>query len=719
MDAREPPGFAVDVVVDALEGLARLYGIAFDRSLVRAQLPATPDAQAIARIAGQLGLTLEPLPRAGHATAVAAALRHHGTRCALAVVRPSDGPAQLRIAVLDVDGVLRVAGECAETDLASATQWFSVLHASAVALPSDDRPAAPRFGFRWFVPELLRHRRTWRDVTIASLLIQLLALGVPVLTQVVVDKVVVHHTVQTLWVVLAALVASTVFGALMGWVRQTLVAHVGTRIDAVLGDRVFRHLLGLPLRWFEQRATGNVVSRLQGVETVREFLTGAAVSLVLDVPFALLYLVVMASYSGTLTLVALAALAAIALVSALLLPVGRRRLELQMRLAARNQGFVTEMVAGAQTLKALQMEPQVGQRFGGLLADYLGAAWRTRQTYNGWHSLASALEQAMGVAILAAGAWTVMHDPAFTIGMLVAFQMFASRLAQPVMRIVGLWQEFQQAALAVERLSDVMDATPEPVSFAPTLAASGAVSVSFAEVRFRYAPDRPLVLDGLDLELPAGSCTALTGPSGSGKSTIARLLQGFEFCESGRVEVAGRDTRTLAANELRALLGVVPQDTTLFAKTVWENLVDGAPQADFERVVRACRVAEVHDVIEQLPAGYQTPLGERGLGLSGGQRQRIAIARALLRRPAILVFDEATSGLDVDTAAAFARTVNRLRGKVTLLFIAHHVPPELVVDHVVRLAGPRRTRVETLHPVGRGAVHADPRDDASAAGLAR
>jgi subfamily B ATP-binding cassette protein HlyB/CyaB len=461
---------------------------------------------------------------------------------------------------------------------------------------------------------------------------------------------------------------------------------------------VFRHLLGLPLRWFEQRATGQIVARLQGVETVRDFLTGAAVGLVLDVPFALLFIVVMASYSGTLTAVALGGLVLVAVASALGLPVVRARLEQQMRSAARNQAFVTEAVAAAATLKSLQLEPLTARRFGALLADSLTCAWRTRQAFNGWQVTAQALEQATHVAILAAGAWAVMHDPGFTVGMLVAFQMFASRLAQPVMRLVGLWQELQQAALAVHRLADVMDATPEPVTVRPTLAVDRAVAVAFTGVRFRYGPQRPLVLDGFDLVLAPGTCTALTGPSGSGKSTIARLLQGFEFCEAGRVEVAGRDTRTLAANELRALLGVVPQDTVLFARSVWDNLVDAAPDADLARVVRACRIAEVHDVIEQLPQGYQTVLGERGIGLSGGQRQRIAIARALLRRPAVLVFDEATSALDADTAAAFARTVNRLRGRVTMLFIAHHLPADLIVDRVVPLPGPQRPKVAALRP---------------------
>jgi subfamily B ATP-binding cassette protein HlyB/CyaB len=269
--------------------------------------------------------------------------------------------------------------------------------------------------------------------------------------------------------------------------------------------------------------------------------------------------------------------------------------------------------------------------------------------------------------------------------MLVAFQMFAARLAQPMLRLVGLWQEFQQAAIAVKRLGDVMNAPAEPYTVLPARSATDLVDIEFSDLSFRYGENLPYLYQRLGLRIRPGATVALMGPSGSGKSTLAKLLQGFYLPTDGQIRLNGRDTRNLAANELRAYFGVVPQETVLFSGTIYENLILANPHASFQQVVQACRMAEIHDVIERLPNGYQSTIGEHGIGLSGGQRQRLAIARALLKRPRILIFDEATSSLDGETAEQFARTVNQLRGRVTMLFIAHQLPRSLQVDEIVRL----------------------------------
>jgi subfamily B ATP-binding cassette protein HlyB/CyaB len=269
--------------------------------------------------------------------------------------------------------------------------------------------------------------------------------------------------------------------------------------------------------------------------------------------------------------------------------------------------------------------------------------------------------------------------------MLVAFQMFASRLSQPLMRLVGLWQEFQQASIAVKRLADVLDMPTEPVSLVPQRAPGSSGAIEVQDLGFRYSERHPWLYQGLNLTLPPGQLTVLMGPSGCGKSTLAKLLLGFHLPEQGRITIDGRDIRHLAANELRAHFGVVPQETVLFSGTVLDNLLMAHPHARFEDAVAACRAAEIHDVIEQLPQGYQTEIGERGTGLSGGQRQRIAIARALLKRPKVLVFDEAVSNLDQETAELFAQTINRLKGKATMVFITHQVPRGLAVDRVLHL----------------------------------
>ena len=541
------------------------------------------------------------------------------------------------------------------------------------------------FGFSWFIPELLKHKQIWRDVLLASLAIQLMALATPVFTQVVIDKVVVHHTTSTLIVIAIGLVVFMLFSAAMTWVRQYLVLHTGNRIDAVLGLQVFEQLFKLPPRFFEHRPTGVLIARVHGVETIREFISGAAVTLCLDIPFLIIFLGVMFYYSWLLTLLVLALLICIAGVNFLSTPVLRQRLNQQFLLGARNQAFLTEYVSGMETVKSLQMEPQLKQKFGEYLAAYLAAGFSTRQVANTANAVANMLEQMITLTVLCVGAWIVMNTTNMTIGMLVAFQMFAGRLSGPLLRMVGLWQEFQNASIAVKRIGDVMNAPAEPYSMTPSREGGGKGRLEIKGLSFRYADNLPYLYQDLNLAIEPGRCIALMGPSGSGKSTLAKLMQGFYLPSDGAILIDDRDIRHLSANELRQHYGVVPQETILFSGTIYDNLALANPHATFDQVIQACKLAEIHGTIEKLPEGYQTAIGEHGVGLSGGQKQRVAIARALLKRPKILIFDEATSSLDEATAESFANTVNQLKGKVSMLFIAHQLPKNLKVDEVVRL----------------------------------
>jgi len=544
---------------------------------------------------------------------------------------------------------------------------------------------AAKFGFRWFVPELLKHRNIWRDVLLASLVIQLIGLATPLFTQVVIDKVVVHQTKSTLVVIALGMLLFMVFSAIMTWLRQYLVLHTGNRIDAVLGSRVFSHLLRLPVPFFEHRPTGVLVARLQGVETIRQFVSGAAVTLILDFPFLIIFLAVMFWYSWQLSLIATGILLLIAFVSILVTPVFRTLLNNQFLLGARNQAFVTEYVSGMATVKSLQMEPVLENRYGDYLASYLAAGFSTRKLSNTYNVIANALEQLLTLSVLMVGALLVMRNDGFTVGKLVAFQMFAGRMSQPMLRLVGLWQEFQQADIAVKRLGDVMDMPSEPYSLTPARSSRPqGGTIELKELSFRYSPEHPFLYQNLTLTFKAGHLTVMMGPSGCGKSTLAKLLLGFHLPTDGRILIDGCDIRHMSANELRSIFGVVPQETVLFSGTIYDNLSHANPHAGFEEIVQACGQAEIHEFIEGLPQGYQTEIGEHGVGLSGGQRQRVAIARALLKRPRILIFDEAVSNLDQQTAESFAATVNSLKGKVTMLFITHQVPKKLQVDEVFR-----------------------------------
>ncbi|MFP5383765.1 MAG: peptidase domain-containing ABC transporter [Gammaproteobacteria bacterium] len=547
--------------------------------------------------------------------------------------------------------------------------------------------AGQRFGFRWFLPVLLRHRELWRDVLSASLVLQLIALATPLCTQVIIDKVIVHQTTSTLIVIGVALLVFMLFSALLTWTRQHLLILTGNRVDAVLGTTVFEHLFRLPARYFEHRPTGVIAARLQAVETVREFLAGSIVTLLLDIPFLIIFLALMFWYSVPLTLVVLVILAILTVISLVIAPLFQRLLNRQFLIGARNQAFMTEYVAGMETVKSLQMEPLLRDRYRGLFGDYLEAARDTRQLSNTYGTVAGALEQLMTLSVLLLGAWIVMTGTSMTIGMLVAFQMFAGRVAQPIMRLTGLWQQFQQAKISVERLADIMDAPAEPHAITPSRNTAARGEIEFVELGFRYGEDRPWLYRNFSLRIPAGSAFAVMGPSGSCKSTLAKLLLGFYQPAEGAIRLDGTDIRHLAANELRTAFGVVPQETTLFSGSVYDNLLLANPAATFEEVVQACRFAEIHEVIEKLPAGYQTELGERGVGLSGGQRQRLAIARALLKRPHVLIFDEAASNLDEATAEHFCRTLNQFKGKATMLFITHQLPKSLHVDGIIRIGG--------------------------------
>ena len=558
-------------------------------------------------------------------------------------------------------------------------------------LAGERASAKEPFGFRWFARELLKHKSVWRNVLAASLAIQLIGLTTPLFTQVIIDKVVVHQTQSTLVVIAVGLAMFMLFSAGMSWLRQYLVIHTGNRVDAVLGSQVFHHLLRLFLPYFEARPTGTLVARLHAVEGIREFMAGAAVSLLLDLPFLVVFLAVMFVYSWELSLLAVAMLALIALASAAVTPLLRSRLNRQFLLGARNQAFLTEYLSGMETVKSLQMEPRLESRYEDYLAAYLAAGFSTRQLSNTYNTVANALEQAMTLLILCMGALMVMRSDGFTVGMLVAFQMFAGRLSQPMLRLAGLWQEFQQASISVKRLGDIMNAPAEPWALIPSRAAEGDGRVEIRDLSFGYHGEGLKLFEKLNITLQPGKLSVLAGPSGSGKSTLAKLLLGFYPPGSGQILIDGRDIRHLSANELRQYYGVVPQETRLFSGTVYENLMGASPHAGFQDVVNACKAAEIHDVIEKLPQGYNTTIGEHGVGLSGGQKQRLAIARAVLKRPKILIFDEATSNLDALTAELFAQTINQLKGKVTILFIAHQRPAGLLVDEVFSIGGGQGT----------------------------
>lgn len=705
-----------DDIIWALGSLSALNSRAFDADLLARELQSPPlRIDALVRGARSLGFRIKQRACTGQA------LRRCALPCLIMLWETAaqeldeqadsaappertsaghgDAP-RVRLAIVvkcsDADVLLFRAGTNRPVTLAwqELEQQFSgvvfnvALAVAALKDPDGASGSGRPFGFRWFVPELLKHKTVWRDVLIASLLIQILALTTPLFTQVVIDKVLTDQTQSTLVVIAIGMGIFVIFTGILSWLRQYLVLHTGNRVDAVLGSAVFEHILKLPTRYFEARPTGVITARLRGVENIREFVASAAVTLVLDLPFLLVFVAIMLAYSVMLTMIALGLVGVIIALSAVVAPIFRSQLNEQFLLGARNQALATEYIAGLETVKSLQMEPQVRARYNDYLAEYLRSGFSVRQIANTYNVFANGLEQTLGVLVLVMGATLVMRGGDFTIGMLVAFQMFASRVSEPLLRLVGLWQQFQQATLSIDRLGDIMNAPPEPYSLVPRRTRGGRGLIEMEDLGFKYGESLPWLFRNFNLRLDPGKVIAVMGPSGCGKSTLAKLLQGLYRTTEGRIKLDGHDIGYLAANELRLNFGVVPQETVLFSGSVYDNLLTANPHATFEQIVEACRIAEIHEAIETLPEGYQTEIGERGVGLSGGQRQRIAIARALLKRPRILIFDEATSSLDLPTAEHFCATVNQLKGRVTILFIAHAVPRTLQVDEIVRMGGP-------------------------------
>ena len=547
-----------------------------------------------------------------------------------------------------------------------------------------------RFDFSWFIPSLIKYRRLFGEVLIASFFLQLFALATPIFFQVVMDKVLVHQGFSTLDVLAVAFFIVVVFEALIGGLRNYLFAHTANRVDVELGAKLFDHLLHLPLAYFESRQVGQSVARVRELESLRQFLTGSALTLIIDLGFTLIFFGVMWWYSPALTVVVLLSLPLYVALSAFITPILRRRLDRKFEAGARNQSFLVESVSSAQTIKALAVEPQFQRRWEEQLADYVHTAFRAQNLGNIANQCAGLIQKLTTLGILWWGAHLVIGGN-LTVGQLVAFNMLAGRVSGPILKLVQLWQDVQQAGISMQRLGDILN-TPREPGFNPGRAAlpSPKGEVRFEHVRFRYRPETAPVLDGLDLHVKAGEVVGIVGRSGSGKSTLTKLIQRLYVPEGGRVTVDGVDLALVDTAWLRRRVGVVLQENVLLNRSVRENIALIDPGLPMEGVIRAATLAGAHDFIVELPQGYDTVVEEHGSNLSGGQRQRIAIARALVHDPRILIFDEATSALDYESERIVQDNLVQMCQGRTVFIIAHRLS---TVRHCDRILVMERGRV--------------------------
>ncbi|MDY0969114.1 type I secretion system permease/ATPase [Sphingomonas sp. CFBP9021] len=645
-------------------------------------VPADP-AQIIHERGGAAVSGLEDLARSAKRIGIVAKVRQTNLadlskRPLPALAELVDGDAVILLKIEEADDNPRYLvqrGDAERPEIWSAEQFAErfggrlLLMTTREAIAGTTRP----FDISWFIPALVKYRKPLRDVLIASFFLQMMGLVSPVFFQLVIDKVLVHQSLSTLDVLAVGLAVVLTWETALSALRNWLFAHTTNRVDAELSSRLFRHLLNLPLSYFEVRRVGDSVARVRELERIREFLTSNSVTVVIDLFFTIVFFAVMYLYSPRLTLVVLLSIPCYAAVSIFVTPILRTRLDEKFRRGAENQSFLVESVTGIGTLKSMAVEPQMRARWEKQFAGYAQTGFSVMTLANWGSHAIQLISKLTTVVILYVGAKQVIAGN-LSVGSLVAFNMLAGRVASPILRLSQLWQDFQQVRISVDRLGDVLNAPAEP-EHNPNRASLPAIrgEIRFDKVRFRYRPDAPEALRGVELTIGAGEMLGIVGPSGSGKSTLTKLAQRLYVPEQGRVLVDGVDLALVDPAWLRRQIGVVLQENILFNRSVRENISLGDPTRPMEQVIDAAKLAGAHEFVLELAHGYDTVLDERGGNLSGGQRQRLAIARALVADPRILIFDEATSALDAESEEIVQNNLRSMAVGRTVIIIAHRL----------------------------------------------
>jgi subfamily B ATP-binding cassette protein HlyB/CyaB len=538
------------------------------------------------------------------------------------------------------------------------------------------------FGFRWFLPSIWRYRRPLGHVLLASFFVQIFALVTPLFFQVVVDKVLSHKGYSTLFVLVIGIVIVGLFDVVLQYQRTYALSHTTNRIDVELGQRLFRHLLHLPLSYFETRAAGQTVARVRELENIRAFLTGQGLFSALDLLFTFVFIAVLFAYSWKLTLIVVAAIPFYLVVAFGLRPALQERVREKFNTGAMSQQFLVEAVVGIQTVKASAVEPIMQAQWEERLAAYVKTSFLVTLLGAFGQNGVQYISRVTTALLMLFGAKAVI-DGELSIGALVAFNMIAAQVTAPVLRLSQLWQDFQQVQVSVERLGDILNAPGEPVIQARTVLPPPRGLIEFKDVTFRYRPGSADVVKGVTLAIKPGEVVGIVGPSGSGKSTLTKLMQRLYMPQDGQILLDGADLTQVDPAWLRTNIGVVLQENLLFNRSIHDNIAFAAPAMPRAQVIAIAKLAGADEFVAKLPSGYDTMIEERGANLSGGQRQRIAIARALATNPPILIFDEATSALDYESERVIQNNMRQIVRNRTVIIIAHRLAAVRPCDRII------------------------------------
>lgn len=542
-----------------------------------------------------------------------------------------------------------------------------------------------QFGIKWFIPTIIKYKKAFIDVLIAAFTLQLVGLVSPLIMQVIIDKVLMHKGFTTLKVLMVGLMVIITFELLLSLSKNYVFSHTTNRIDVILSSRLFDHLFKLPLRYFEVRRVGDTIARVREVENIRRFLTGTPLTTILDVMFLIVYVIVMFMYSSTLTWIVLTSLPLFAILSLVITPLFKEQLEEKFRTGADMQSFLVESVSGVQTIKSFALEPLTQKRWEDKVAEYVGASFKTSIIGGNAGAVGQYIQRGTDLVLL----WTGVHlvlAGTITVGQFIAFRMLSSQVSGPILRLVNIWQEFQQTAVSLERLGDIFNTHTEPSTDSQKMrlpAIDG--HIEFQNVTFRYRMDAPEAVRNMSFKIPAGKIIGIVGRSGSGKSTLSKLIQRLYIPEGGKILIDGHDIAMADPGWLRRQIGVVLQENYLFGGSVKDNICIHKPAASMEEIVHCARMAGAHDFILELTEGYDTQVGEKGAALSGGQRQRLAIARALMTNPRILIFDEATSALDYESENIIQNNLASICSGRTVIIIAHRLSTLRSADAIMVL----------------------------------